>query len=204
MAITKTNTGRLVFSQAAYVNITPYKNEDEIGDMTYNVVDIVGDTLSFTPDDNTVNAKESEFKDDPLFESITLGKYQFAATCIDFQNDIMAAIYGWETDAAGNAYAPTSYKDKYALIEIGFHNEDAIVVAPKVKMNSKATLASLKTGTGEGSLAGTAYSAELNEKATPIAFLVPGAEGTYTVAIGKNEYTFKAGDDATAGIQIGA
>lgn len=204
MAITKTNTGRLVFSQAAYVNITPYKNEDEIGDVTYNVVDIVGDTLSFTPDDNTVNAKESEFKDDPLFESITLGKYQFAATCIDFQNDIMAAIYGWETDDAGNAYAPTSYKDKYALIEIGFHNEDAIVVAPKVKMNSKATLASLKTGTGEGSLAGTAYSAELNEKATPIAFLVPGTEGTYTVTIGKNEYTFKAGDDATAGIQAGA
>lgn len=205
--IEKTDSGRLVFSQAEYVHVTPYKNEDEIGEVTYDIVNIVGDTLSFTPDDNTVNAKESEFKDDPLFENITLGKYQFAGTCIDFQNKVMQAIYGWHVDG-DDVYAPTGYKDKYCVIEIGFKNEDVIVVAPKVKLNSKATIANLKTGTGEGNLAGTAYSAMVNsKKSTPIAFLkakkdeetgIPSA--TYTIQNGTKTSTFTA----MAGVSAGA
>ncbi|MGN0929350.1 MAG: hypothetical protein ACI4N3_01785, partial [Alphaproteobacteria bacterium] len=137
MAVTKLDSGRVVLSNAEYIHITPYTDEDTIGNITYDVVNIVGDTLSFTPDDNTVNSKESEFKDDPLFESITLGKYQFAATCIDFQSSVMESIFGWEKDTAGNVFAPSGYKDNYALIEIGFRNENVVVVAPKVKMNTK-------------------------------------------------------------------
>lgn len=196
MAITKTDTGRIVFSQAEYVHITPYVDEDTLGTETFDIVNIVGDTLSFTPDDNTVNAKESEFKDDPLFENITLGKYQFAGTCIDFQNKVMKAIYGWEVDG-DNVYAPTGYKDTYCVIEIGFKNEDVVVVAPKVKLNSKATIANLKTGTGEGNLAGTAYSAGINTKTAPIAFLKADKDGagvpagTYTVTVGGEAKTFK-------------
>lgn len=192
--ITKTDSGRVVLSNAEYIHITPYTNEDELGNTTYDIVDIVGDTLSFTPDDNTINAKESEFKDDPLFENVTLGKYQFACTCIDFQNAVMTAIYGWESDESDNVYAPVGYKDKYALIEVGFRNEDVVVVAPKVKLNSKATLANLKTGTSEGAMAGTAYSAALNEKPTPLAILKAktGAE-TYTVKVGQDDKTFTVG-----------
>lgn len=202
MAITKTDTGRLVFSQAAYVNFTPYKNEDEIGDVTYNIVDIVGDTLSFTPDDNSINSKESEFKDDPLFEAVTLGKYQFAATCIDFQNVIMENIFGWTPVEDEGVYAPTAYVDKYAAIEIGFHNEDVVVVAPKVKLNSKATLASLKTGTGEGAIAGTAYSTGINTKTSPIAFLVKSdTKKSYTIKSGASTKTFNMGDGASDGVQ---
>lgn len=204
MAITKTDTGRIVFSQAEYVHITPYVDEDTLGTETFDIVNIVGDTLSFTPDDNTVNAKESEFKDDPLFENITLGKYQFAGTCIDFQNKVMKAIYGWEVDG-DNVYAPTGYKDTYCVIEIGFKNEDVVVVAPKVKLNSKATIANLKTGTGEGNLAGTAYSALVNDKkTTPIAFLKANKDesgvpaGTYTVKVGETSATFKMGDGLSA------
>lgn len=205
MAITKTDTGRIVFSQAEYVHITPYVDEDTLGTETFDIVNIVGDTLSFTPDDNTVNAKESEFKDDPLFENITLGKYQFAGTCIDFQNKVMKAIYGWEVDG-DNVYAPTGYKDTYCVIEIGFKNEDVVVVAPKVKLNSKATIANLKTGTGEGNLAGTAYSALVNgKKTTPIAFLKANKDketgvpaGTYTVKVGDTTATFKIADGLSA------
>lgn len=203
--IVKTDTGRIVFSQAEYVHITPYVDEDTLGTETFDIVNIVGDTLSFTPDDNTVNAKESEFKDDPLFENITLGKYQFAGTCIDFQNKVMKAIYGWEVDG-DNVYAPAGYKDTYCVIEIGFKNEDVVVVAPKVKLNSKATIANLKTGTGEGSLAGTAYSAVVNgKKTTPIAFLKANKDeetgipaGTYTVTVGGKAATFKIADGLTA------
>lgn len=185
----RTDTGRIVCSNAAYVHITPWENEDGFGasPVTYDVVDIVGDSLSFTPDDNTVNAKESEFKDDPLFENITLGKYQLAGTCIDFQNDVMKAIYGWEVDENGNAYAPNGYKDRFATIEIGFRNEDVVLVAPKVKLNTKATFSTFKTGSSEGSLAGTAYSDALKvgnvTKDTPLALLksTDSSAAAYTV-----------------------
>ena len=202
MGVTKTNTGRIVCSNAAYLHITPWLNEDTIGTETYDIIDIVGDTLSFMPDDNTVNSKEAEFKDDPLFENITLGKYQFAGTCIDFQNVVMKAIYGWETDTAGNAYAPVGYTDKFATIEIGFRNEDVVVVAPKVKMNSKATFANFKTGSSEGTMAGTAYSDTIKAgtntaKETSLAMLKSTSEtpATYTIKT-KN---FKAGDGLQAG-----
>ena len=202
MAVTKLDEGRIVLSNAEYVHITPYTDEDTIGNVTYDVVNIVGDTLSFTPDDNTVNSKESEFKDDPLFENVILGKYQFAATCIDFQSAVMEAIFGWAKDSAGNVFAPTGYNDKYAVIEIGFRNENVVVVAPKVKMNSKATIGTLKTGTGEGALAGTAYSESLTPKAggarnTPIAFLVAKSEEV------ANTYTIK-GKSFTCGEGVGA
>lgn len=185
----RTDSGRIICSNAAYVHITPWENEDGFGasPVTYDVVDIVGDSLSFTPDDNTVNAKESEFKDDPLFENITLGKYQLAGTCIDFQNDVMKAIYGWEVDENGNAYAPNGYKDRFATIEIGFRNEDVVLVAPKVKLNTKATFSTFKTGSSEGSLAGTAYSDALKvgevTKDTPLALLksTDSSAAAYTV-----------------------
>ena len=194
----RTDSGRIICSNAAYVHITPWENEDGFGasPVTYDVVDIVGDSLSFTPDDNTVNAKESEFKDDPLFENIALGKYQLAGTCIDFQNDVMKAIYGWYVDENGNAYAPNGYKDRFATIEIGFRNEDVVLVAPKVKLNTKATFSTFKTGSSEGSLAGTAYSDALKvgdvTQNTPLALLksTESSAAAYTVKT-KN---FKAGE----------
>ena len=200
MAILKTDTGRIVLANAEYVHITPWTNEDTIGTDTIDVTNIVGDTLSFTPDDNTVNAKESEFKDDPLFENIVLGKYQFAATCIDFQNVVMEKIYGWKKDSGGNVYAPTGYKDIYATIEVGFRNEDVVVVAPKIKMNSKATIGNLKTGTGEGQLAGTAYAAKVNDSDTTLGILKSEAEGTaYTIKDGTGAKNFKTGQGVQAG-----
>ena len=197
----RTDSGRIICSNAAYVHITPWENEDGFGasPVTYDVVDIVGDSLSFTPDDNTVNAKESEFKDDPLFENIALGKYQLAGTCIDFQNDVMKAIYGWEVDEQGNAYAPNGYKDRFATIEIGFRNEDVVLVAPKVKLNTKATFSTFKTGSSEGSLAGTAYSDALKvgevTKDTPLALLK--STGSLAAAYTVKTKNFKA----EAGIQ---
>lgn len=196
MAILKTDTGRIVLANAEYVHITPWTDEDTIGTDTIDVTNIVGDTLSFTPDDNTVNAKESEFKDDPLFENIVLGKYQFAATCIDFQNVVMEKIFGWDKDTADNIYAPIGYKDLYATIEVGFRNESVVVVAPKIKMNSKATIGTLKTGTGEGQLAGTAYAAKVNQNNTTLCIVNSPAAGTLYTVEGKS---FKTGQGVQAG-----
>lgn len=195
MAVIKTDTGRIVLANAEYVHITPWTDEDTIGADTIDVSNIVGDTLSFTPDDNTVNAKESEFKDDPLFENIVLGKYQFAATCIDFQNSVMEKIYGWKKDNKG-VYAPTGYKDLYATIEVGFRNEDVVVVAPKIKMNSKATIGTLKTGTGEGMLAGTAYSAAVNGNNTTICMLASTSASPAAYTVGAKSFKAKEGVQA--------
>lgn len=195
MAVIKTDTGRIVLANAEYVHITPWTDEDTIGADTIDVSNIVGDTLSFTPDDNTVNSKESEFKDDPLFENIVLGKYQFAATCIDFQNAVMEKIYGWKKDTKG-VYAPTGYKDLYATIEVGFRNEDVVVVAPKIKMNSKATIGTLKTGTGEGMLAGTAYSAAVNGNNTTICMLTSTSESPAAYTVGAKNFKAKEGVQA--------
>lgn len=196
MAVTTLDSGRVVLSNAAYFHVTPYVKEDEVGTTTYDIVNIVADTLSLTPDDNTSNAKEWEFGDTPLFENITLGKIQFAATCIDFQNDVLKAMFGWK-EVGGALVAPNAYKDLYAVVEIGFKNEETVVVVPKLKLNSKAVISTLKTGTGEGNLAGTAYNAVLgvgsDSAETPMAFL-GGDVTSYTVL----EKTFTVGDGVGA------
>ena len=196
MAVTKLDSGRLVFSNAAYLHVTPYTDEDTIGATTYDIVNIVGDSLGFTPDDNTVNSKEWEFGDAPLFENITLGKIQFAATCIDFQNDVMKAVFGWK-EVGGALVAPNAYKDIYAVVEVGFQNENVKLLVPKLKLNSKAIISTLKTGTGEGQLAGTAYAADVKigsaDANTPMAILPDGVD-TYEI-LGK---TFNAGEGVGA------
>ena len=198
MAVNKLDSGRIVLSNAAYLHVTPYIDEDNIGTVTYDIVNIVADTLSLTPDDNTVNAKEWEFGDTPLFENITLGKIQFAATCIDFQNEVLKHMFGWK-ELGGALVAPNSYRDLYAVVEIGFKNEDVKVVVPKLKLNSKAIISTLKTGTGEGTLAGTAYNANLKignvSESTPMAFVGSSVAG-YT--IGAKSFTVGAGVDGVA------
>ena len=191
MAVTKTNSNRIVLSNAAYLHVTPWTDEDTIGAETIDIVNIVGDTLSFTPDDNTINAKESEFSDAPLYENISLGKIQFAATCIDFQNVIMKGLFGWkEVGDQHSMVAPTTYKDIFVTIEVGFKNEDTVVVVPKIKLNSKAIISTMKTGTSEGNLSGTAYEEGLTiasnpEASTTMAFLngtdAKSGSGTYKI-----------------------
>lgn len=193
--VTVFNTGRIVASQAEYLHITPYLDEDTMGTTTYGLPDIVGDTLSFVPEENTTNAIESEFKDDPLFENTILGKYIFNADNINFSADLLAPIMGWEADG-DDIYAPAAYKDIYALIEIGFRNEDRVLVAPKVKLNSRAIFESMKTSTGTVNLAGTAYSAEItkggNTRFKPLCLLesTPETPAVYEVL----ETSFKAAD----------
>ena len=72
MAATKLTGERLVFANAEYFHVTPYVvgSETQVGTTTYDIVDIVGDTLSFTQDENTVNTKEWEFGDSALFETV--------------------------------------------------------------------------------------------------------------------------------------
>lgn len=183
------DAGRRVFSNLKYIYFTPWTDESTIGETTYDLVNIVGDTTSSEQDENEVNELPHEFSNEPLYENINLGKKNFTTECIDFQNDVLKNLFGWETDEAGNSFAPLTYKDLYCKIEMGFNSTDDIIVLPKVKLNSRAVIASMKTDAARGNITGTCYSAYVTagstEKETDMAVVAAENVETYTVSATK-------------------
>jgi hypothetical protein len=177
---------RRVFSNLKYIYFTPWTNESTIGETTYDLVNIVGDTTSSEQDENEVNELPHEFSNEPLYENINLGKKNFTTECIDFQNDVLKNLFGWETDEAGNSFAPLTYKDLYCKIEMGFNSTEDIIVLPKVKLNSRAVITSMKTDAARGNITGTCYSAYVKagtmEKETDMAVIASANAKTYTVS----------------------
>jgi hypothetical protein len=186
---TTIDAGRRVFSNLKYIYFTPWESESKIGEITYDLVNIVGDTTSSEQDENEVNELPHEFSNEPLYENINLGKKNFTTECIDFQNDVLKNLFGWETDEAGNSFAPLTYKDLYCKIEMGFNSTDDIIVLPKVKLNSRAVIASMKTDAARGNITGTCYSAYVTagttEKETDMAVVAAENAETYTVSATK-------------------
>lgn len=184
MATTVIDANRRVFSNLKYLYFTPWTDESTIGDTTYDLVNIVGDTTSSEQDENEVNELPHEFSNEPLYENINLGKKNFTTECIDFQNNVLKELFGWTIDG-DNAYAPITYTDLYCQIEIGFNSTNDIIVLPKVKLNSRAVIASMKTDAARANITGTCYSAYVNGKETDMAVISAG-EGdtapTYTVS----------------------
>lgn len=128
----------------------------------YEIQSTVGDTTSVEQAENEINAIESEYTSDPLFEKETAGKKTFSCELINFQKEILADIFGWEAGSK-SMFAPTNAKTIYATIELHFESSDDIVVLPKVRLNSTMTLASLKTDAGKVTISGTCYSTEVND-----------------------------------------
>ena len=180
------DSGRRVFSNLKYLYFTPWTDEATLGEDTYDLVNIVGDTTSSEQDENEVNEIAHEFSNEPLYENINLGKKNFSTECIDFQNDVVKELFGWETDENGNAFAPITYKPLYCKIEMGFNSTDDVIVLPKVKLNSRAVIASMKTDAAKGNITGTCYSAFVKagttEKETDMAIIAKENASTYTVS----------------------
>lgn len=177
---------RRTFSNLKSILFTPWTDEKTLGEQTYDLVDIVADTTSVEQEDNEVNTIEHEFSGSPLVENISLGAKTFTSECIDMQNDVLKGMFGWETDEAGNAFAPKAYKPLYCKIEMQFNSTDDIVVLPKVLLNSKAVFASMKTDVSRANIAGTCYPAFVTSgsmtKETDMAVIAKANAGTYTVA----------------------
>lgn len=166
MATTVLDAERRIFANLKYLYFTPWSNESSLGDKTFDLVNIVGDTTSVEQAENEVNELPHEFSSEPLYENVTLGARTFATECIDFQNDVLKELFGWETDTDGNAFAPIVYKDLYCKIEMAFNSTEDIIVLPKVKMNSRAVIASMKTDASRGNITGTCYSAFVKSGST--------------------------------------
>ena len=180
------DAGRRVFANLKALIFTPWTDENTLGDTSYDLVNIVGDTTSVEQADNNVNALEHEFSSEPLYENVQLGDKTFTTECIDFQNDVLKQLMGWEAAEDGTAFAPIQYKDLYCKIEMQFNSTDDVVVLPKVKMNSKSILSSMKTDASRNTLSGTCYSAFVKsgevEKETDYAVIPKANVATYGVS----------------------
>lgn len=152
------NTGQRRFQDAKGMYVTPYDDGGLLGETTYDIHDIVGDTLSITQDDAERTEIPWEFGDDNLDENIKAGKKNFSCQCLDFQNDIMLNLFGC-TEVNGAIAFPSEYKDLYVMIRIEF--DDVDLVLPYVKMDTKATLENMRTDIARGELAGTIMSKEV-------------------------------------------
>ena len=185
MATTVLDSGRRVFTNLKAILFTPYTDESTLGATTYDLVNIVGDTTSVEQADNDVQNIEHEFSSSPLYEAVNFGDKTFTCECIDFQNDVLKNLFGWVTEEGGDAFAPLDYKDLYCKVEMQFNSTKDIVVLPKLKMNSKAVLSSLKTDASRGTISGTCYPAYVkageNEHKTDMAIIGAANASTYTV-----------------------
>ena len=186
MAATIIDSGRRVFTNLKSILFTPYTDESTLGEATYDLVNIVGDTTSVEQADNDVQTIEHEFSSSPLYESVTFGDKTFTCECIDFQNDVLKNLFGWVTEEGGDAFAPLDYKDLYCKVEMQFNSTKDIVVLPKLKMNSKAVLSSLKTDASRGTISGTCYpayvKAGLKEHKTDMAIISSTNASGYSVS----------------------
>lgn len=153
------DAGRRVFANLKYLYFTPWTDESTLGDTTYDLVNIVGDTTSLEQAENEVNELAHEFSSEVLYENVALGKKSFTTECIDFANPVLNALFGWDAESTEDAFAPIVYTDLYCKIEMGFNSTDAIIVLPKVKLNSRAVIASMKTDASRANITGTCYSA---------------------------------------------
>lgn len=145
-----------------WVTITPQSGDPYMqpGTNTYDVVQVLADTVSIEQADPDTETRDWEFGDTPLMSTVTMGDTTFAATCIDLSTGVLHNVFGWSTAVTDIVAAPDSYQDMYATITITFEDKNSpIIVLPKVLMSSKATIASLKTSTAEAALSGTCMSA---------------------------------------------
>lgn len=186
MATTVIDTGKRVFANLKSILFTPWTSDSEVGTTTYDLVSIVGDTTSVAQADNTVNSIEHEFSSTPLYENVTLGAKTFSCECIDFQNDVLKNLMGWTVEEGGDAFAPIAYKDLYCKIELQFNSTEDVVCLPKVKLNSKAILSTMKTDASRGTISGTCYPAYVKagqkEHQTDEAIISKTNAASYTVS----------------------
>lgn len=146
------------FSNLKALLFTPWV-ENSLGEETYDLTEIVADSTSVEQADNEVSTIEHEFSGSPLVENISLGAKSFVTECIDMQNLVLKGMFGWTVDDDNNAYAPKAYTPLYCKVEMQFNSTKDIIVLPKVLMNSKAVLASMKTDVSRANISGTCYPA---------------------------------------------
>ena len=203
MAITKIDTNQLRLSKPTGIVFFPYVRNGVLRGDGFDIHDIVGDTYSGTQDDPDETSIPHEFSDSPLDLSVTLGTETITMQCLDFQDDILKELYGWDTSVTGFAVAPAQYKDLNCLVILQFGTQGVNVVMPNVKMNSKSLLENLRSDIARGELGGTLLSASviLDDESTPIDTPKMFVKNGHSITIGNAVITIAA--DGTLSISGG-
>lgn len=168
MAIVPTNTNQRRLQDPIAMFVTPYVVDADLnlnlGTSTYDIHDIVGDTISLTQDDPERTDILWEFGDDPLDTNVRAGAKNFTCQCLDFQDAVLQSLFGC-TVVNGATVWPTGYKDLYVYMRIVFENFD--LVMPFVKMDAKTTLENMRTDIARGELSGTLMAKEITIAGLP-------------------------------------
>lgn len=182
---TATNENAIKLGGVTEIVLTPYKADGSGPDTnSYSLDNIVADTTAITQEESTTNTVECETRDEPIFENITLGRYTFTAESGDIQEVVLTNCFGFKKTTSGSLYAPSTYKEIWAQIEVKFGTNGSLVL-PKVKMSGNIDASSLKTGMVRGVISGSAYSTpvkfgETAAVTTPFFYKAP-AEGTVSI-----------------------
>ena len=164
----KTNTNQRRFQDPLGMFVTPYVYDGSmnlnLGEITYDIHDIVGDTISLTQDDPDKTEIPWEFGDDPLDTNVKAGAKNFTCQCLDFQDNVLKAMFGCTT-LNGATIWPTGYQDLYVYIRVVFESFD--LVLPFVKMDAKTTLENMRTDIARGELSGTLMAKEITIAGLP-------------------------------------
>lgn len=162
MAAQATDTTAIKLGGVTQILMTPYESGVK-GSTTYSLDNIVADSTSITQEELETNTVDCETRTDPIFENITLGSYTFEAQSGDVQSIILEKCFGFTKDTNnGNLYAPTSYKELWAEIEVVFGDKGSLV-CPKVKLGGNIEASTLKTGMVYANISGTCYSVEITK-----------------------------------------
>ena len=164
MAVTATDTTAIKLGGVTQIILTPYTDGTK-GSTSYSLDNIVADTTSITQEEPTTNTVDCETRDEPIFENITLGRYTFSAESGDIQDIVLTNCFGFVKGASGSLYAPSTYKEIWAEIEVVFGDKGSLV-CPKVKMSGNIDASSLKTGMVRGVISGSCYSVSIATETT--------------------------------------
>ena len=200
MSLVKINNNQVHFQDPTAVVFIPWSNGRIIsstGDF-YDVHDIVGDTFSLTQDDADRTEIPWEFGDDPLDENISLGNRNLSMECLDYQNSIMKAMFGWtEADTSSSStpspdtdyvIAPSQYSELVCSVILTFEGKS--IVMPKVKMDSKVAFENLRSDIARGTLGGVLYATDIRFETaaklveTGLFFVKHPSSGTKNFTIG--------------------
>lgn len=145
------------------------------------LTNIIADTVEITQEDNSSESVECETRDEPIIESVTLGKYTVTMDSADINFDILETCMGFTKVGTTICAAPTSYVTKYVAVEVEMSSDTFVL--PRVLLTSKIDASSLKTGVAKGTLSGTAYSCtvtDASEHSIDTPFFVMTNGSTYT------------------------
>lgn len=167
MSYIRTGGNRLVYKKPESMLLIPYYYDSSndvddyvLGEDVYDITSVIGDSIVLEQGDGNTETKENEFKNTPLLENTTSGKWVMTAQIYDLQNDVLRSISG-AMYGGGAAFLPDDYIPMYVLVRVRFSDASTPdLIIPKMLLNSKLLVSQLKTRGGQGNLAGTSFSVQ--------------------------------------------